>query len=437
MKQEPNFNNLMDYFTKLANSSLGKNLMKSFNNIMKEMEKGQVENDSIYNKSIKPSVKPEPIEQAQNYCDHFTSNDGKTHKRYKYTHLTENTKLHKTTVVTDNEEGDDAVKDIYIRIDGKFTGAEDILNQLSPVLDDELFSARVVPEKDEPIFNSCLITYNGENKNRFCTDNEGEIISYCYVEMSYDEETDRFIGKSTISSSYGRKVEMNIYYNEFAKCFKPLDKKSNDILMNILGEDIKQSQDKKTVSEYPCENNPTMLDNLTEPCDECINCKGFKECWMIPEIENNEDEECNECECECHDETCDTCFCTHEDEYNGMPVKPVKSIAESIYDEINVNSKREKLTELAIDSTLTCLNRGLYTPISSTVNKGEYDKISISVKDICKVSEGNEFGPLPMTFLSDIDVTKYSDELEHFCGFKGLTFNYKDNYYDTVVCKLI
>lgn len=416
MNQIRSLGEILDYFYKFYGKELEKNMSKLLS-LVPEYENKNERFDKDVN-----DEKPCGEENSE-----IEATDETYHKKFTYTTHYDNVDIEKTTtfkIADSTHYPAEYDKDVFIKIAGEFNSADDIINHINKTLDKELFDLRCTNNNKSEYYNSCEIVYDGVRKEQL--NHEKEDIQSCFIDLKYDREKDKFIGNLIVSSNHDREVKMNISYNEFDKYFEPADNDSAKTLMNLLKEDENNMKENVKESEYSCDNwAPEKLDNLKEPNDDCINCKGFKECWMNYDC----DEECNDVDCICEDEKQCPVY------YEGEECSPCKcSLAEEIYNDINKEVDKDYILDLAINSTLQCINEGLFTPTDVDETTGKYESIAILSDDIREKSNN----VLGVSFLSEIDFSEYEKLLKEGCGFTKVYLDSQSVWYaKDVICKLI
>ena len=324
-------------------------------------------------------------------------------------------------------------KMIYTKISGNFKTAEDVINDVFPILDDYLFDFRCYEKNNKYANINCQVDYFGDIKVK---DYTNPAVTGYKMSLNYNKENDRFEGTATIQTNIHEDVVLNAYYDEINHSLHTLDEQSEETLKSVT-----KLAEKWCLNNYdkPClqEANDNLYEGCTqdfnsleEPNDVCINCKGFKDCWLNY---NCAEENCVEDPCECDNRDCcgcdgtccsETCWndeCKDEccDSGKPGPVEEVEGplkIAAEIYEKIN--RKREDLKRDCLEKALYAMYPAIvdekYRPGDDAWESGStIDWIIFDADDLLKYDD-----TLPKDFLDIIDIKEFEKEICRVFDFK-------------------
>ena len=270
-------------------------------------------------------------------------------------------------------------------------------------------------------------------------------------DLHYDTIDDTFKGTLVIVNLKDETEyeESEVVYDAFkqsfvieSKCIAKEDETCNNSC--TCDEDEKGVEVKETSMFGKC--SAERAESLKEPDDDCVNCKGFSQCWLnYPECEEKlvytpegeeawEDchsgccDECNESECKCCNEE-------YSDSMNDILYEASKSTYSSrLYDKLNSNKEEQEssLTEKIIEVLYTILNADSYAPVYS--EKGEIIAVAIPTALIANVGIQYNYA-IPSNFYDFMNKFYLCKAIEKEFGFTCVGFA-PNNGEISLVCHL-
>lgn len=337
---------------------------------------------------------------------------------------------------------DGSTKMIYTKINGQFTDVENIGKDICPILDKYLFDFRC----DSNHHNECEVDYMSIKKEGLPW-KEDEVVGVNLI-LKYNQEDDKFSGSLNIESTSYDDINLSIDYDEINHCMRPNNPESNNILNSIFNGTMKKTKtveekasdeicnetenkecDKKEINSDMCE---CSFTNLQEPNDTCVNCAGFKDCWLGHDDNGICDceEECND-ECECIETTpCNDEFCPTKYDCNDSISYAIYKKVNKKFDEDKVNYLKQALT--VFDSLLMIEEK--YRVVEPKNHIDPINWIIIDTEEFRKLDY-----TLPDNFMDLINKEQFEDVICEFYKFKEVHVvpspDFTDEY--EIHCRLI